>query len=105
MSYVCEHCVKRVGLSRATMYHTVEELHEHLRRAHPPRSTHPTAEDIQESLTGNRNPGTPVPLRVPLERLVDQLLDYCRNRAVPGPAGKDYRDVLTRARELGLVGR
>ena len=104
MSYVCEHCAKRLGIHRATAYATMEEVEEHMTECHP-TSVEVTSESISEALTGNPTPGTPVPVEVPLQKLVDELLDYARQRAVPGPSGEDYRNLLVKARELGLLRR
>jgi hypothetical protein len=89
-TFACELCVRRMGLERAPRYDSFEDLRKHIAEAHG--GTKVMDMPVVE-------PGTK---EVP-DRRMAQLLGFVKMRAVPGPVGEPYREVLRRARELGLL--
>lgn len=93
--YACEHCTDRLGIAKAPVFVTLEDLLDHLAECHP-------AVRVQRARPTPTWPRTNRPWRCSPPR-TDRLLAWVRSKAVPGLAGKDFREMLEKAKDLGLL--
>lgn len=87
--YVCEICKKQLRLG-APRFGSLAQLQAHT------KIYHPEAPPVQEPRNHQSRPPS-------IHQRMHELIEWVKGRAVPGPEGDSYREVLQRAKELGLL--
>ena len=88
--YVCEICERQSHERGAPRFQSPAMLQAHIALNHPgaPGGT----------IMAPPRPGPPS-----IHQRMHELIEWVKGRAVPGPEGDSYREVLQRAKELGLL--